>query len=435
MVSKLSSSEIIHFLLILLIILVPARLLGELCRRYKLPAIIGEIFAGIIVGPTLLGAFFPGLFKNIFISTPHAFEAFDGIANIGIILLMFIAGFEVDLKQVRQNGKQAISISLTGILFQFAIGFDAVWFLYQSHFANGFNNQLVTSLFFGTALSITALSVITKILLDLDLLNTRIGNIVLTSAMVDDFLGWILFSIIIQLMNVGKGDASFWAVGTVVLYAIFMLTGGRWLIHKLLALAGKGEKPGRVLTMAVCLCLISACITEGLGVRGIFGAFLVGVGINDSKYFTEKHKHVLHQFTINVLAPLFFASVGLRLNFIANFNLEVVVIILVIACLAKLVGAGIGSAMSGMSKNESIAVAFGMNARGSQEIVLGLLALQVKIISGPVFEGLVVMTVATMIISGPIMKHYFLKEQKRLLKEGALVQHDLKEAVPSGQPF
>lgn len=148
MISKLSSAEIVHFLLILLIILIPARLLGELCRRYKLPAIIGEIFAGIIVGPTLLGLYFPDLFKGIFLTAPHSFEAFDGIANIGIILLMFIAGFEVDLKQIRQNGKQAISISLTGILFPFAIGFGSVWFLYQSHFANGFNNQLVTSLFF-----------------------------------------------------------------------------------------------------------------------------------------------------------------------------------------------------------------------------------------------------------------------------------------------
>lgn len=415
MVSKLSSPEIVHFLIILIIILIPARLLGELCRRYKLPAIIGEIFAGIIVGPTILGMLYPGAFEYVFLSAPHAFQAFDGISNIGIILLMFIAGFEVDLKQIRENGKQAISISLTGIIFPFAIGFAAVWFFYESHFANDANNQLVTSLFFGTALSITALAVITKILLDLDMLSTRIGNIVLTAAMVDDFLGWILFSIIIQLMHVGKEEASFWSATIVVLYAVFMLTIGRWLIHKLLAFAGRTQKTGRMLTVAICLCLISACITETLGVRGVFGAFLVGIGINDSAYFTEKHKHVLHQFTIYVLAPLFFASVGLRLNFIANFDIEIVALILVVACLAKLVGAGIGSALSGMTRNESIAVAFGMNARGAQEIVLGLLALQAKIINEPVFEGLVVMTVVTMIISGPIMKYYFLKEQSRTL--------------------
>lgn len=417
MITKLSSTEIIHFLVILLIILVPARFLGEICRRYKLPAIIGEIFAGIIVGPTLLGTFFPDLFKNIFIAAPKASGAFDGIANIGIILLMFIAGFEVDLKQIRQNGKQAIAISLSGILFPFAIGFLTVWLLYRDHFANGSNNQLVTSLFFGTALSITALSVITKILLDLDILKTRIGNIVLTAAMVDDFLGWILFSIIIQMMNAGKEQVSFWSVITVVLFAVFMLTGGRWIIHHLLAYAGKSGKMSNVFTVAVCLCFIGAAVTEALGVRAVFGAFLVGVAIGDSEYFTETHKQVLHQFTINVLAPLFFASVGLRLNFISNFNLEIVTIILVIACFAKLIGARIGSALSGMTRNESVAVAFGMNARGSQEIVLGIIALQAKIISGPVFEGLVVMTVVTMVISGPIMKYYFLKDQQLQLAQ------------------
>jgi len=284
--------------------------------------------------------------------------------------------------------------------------------LFKSHFANGFNNQLVTSLFFGTALSITALSVITKILLDLDILKTKIGNIVLTAAMVDDFLGWILFSIIIQMMNSGKEQVSFWSVISVVLFALFMLTGGRWIVNRLLAYASKTGKTSNVFTVAVCLCFIGAAVTEALGVRAVFGAFLVGVAVGDSVYFTEAHKQVLHQFTINVLAPLFFASVGLRLNYVSNFNLEIVALILVIAFVAKLIGARIGSSLSGMNRNESIAVAFGMNARGSQEIVLGLIALQAKIISGPVFEGLVVMTVVTMVISGPIMKYYFLKEQK-----------------------
>ena len=207
-------------------------------------------------------------------------------------------------------------------------------------------------------------------------------------------------------------QVSFWSVISVVLFAVFMLTGGRWIIHKLLAFAGKSGKMSNVFTVAVCLCFVGAGVTEALGVRAVFGAFLVGVAISDSVYFTEAHKQVLHQFTLNVLAPLFFASVGLRLNFISNFSLEIVVLILVIAFVAKLIGAWIGSALSGMNRNESIAVAFGMNARGSQEIVLGLLALQAKIISGPVFEGLVVMTVVTMVISGPIMKYYFLKEQK-----------------------
>lgn len=411
MVSKLNASEVLHFLIIVSVILLFARVLGELCRKFKQPAIIGEILAGIILGPSALASVFPNLFNEVFVSEPRAYGAFDGLASVGIILLMFIAGFEVDLKQIRANGKQAISISLMGIIFPFAVGFIAVWAFYDRLFTTDGNNQLVTALFFGTALSITALSVITKILMDLNLLKTKIGNLVLTSAMVDDFLGWILFSIIIGMMNTGKEEGSFSSAIMVVVYVIFMITFGRWAINKLLSIAQKYLKIGRVITLAICLCLMSAIVTEYLGVRGVFGAFIMGVAIGDSEYFTERHKLILHQFTVNIIAPLFFASIGLRLNFIANFDIEIVAIILAIACIAKLVGAGLGARMSGMKKNESLAVAFGMNARGSQEIVLGLLALQAKIISEQVFVGLVVMTVVTIVISGPAMKYYFLKEK------------------------
>ncbi len=418
MVSKLSSAEVLHFLIIVTVVLVLARTLGELCRKYKQPSIIGEIIAGIILGPTLLGAYWHDMFNNIFLSAPRAYGAFDGLANVGIILLMFIAGFEVDIKQIKRDGKQAAAISLTGIIFPFIIGFAAAWFFYERIFQNSDSNQFVTSMFFGTALSITALSVITKVLMDLNILKTKIGNIVLTSAMIDDFLGWVLFSIVMQMMH-SKDQGSWTSVAMVLVFALFMVTIGRWGVNKMLFVAQKNLKIGRVITLAICLCFIAAIITEYLGVRGVFGAFLMGVAVGDSEYFTERHKLILHQFTVNIIAPLFFASVGLRLNFIANFNLEVVAIILGIACLAKLLGAGIGSRISGMNKNESIAIAFGMNARGSQEIVLGLLALQAKIIDERVFEALVVMTVATVIISGPIMKYYFLKDQNLTAKEFA----------------
>jgi Kef-type K+ transport system membrane component KefB len=201
MVAKLVSSEVLHFLIIVTVVLVLARILGEICRKFKQPAIIGEIVAGIILGPTLLGAYWHSMFNDIFLASPRAYGAFDGLANVGIILLMFIAGFEVDIKQIKRDGKQAAAISLTGIIFPFIIGFATAWFFYERIFSNNDSNQFITSMFFGTALSITALSVITKILMDLEILNTKIGNIVLTSAMIDDFLGWVLFSIIMQMLH------------------------------------------------------------------------------------------------------------------------------------------------------------------------------------------------------------------------------------------
>lgn len=409
MVAKLSSAEVLNFLIIVTVVLLLARTLGELCRRYKQPAIIGEILAGIILGPTLLGRYCPGVFHSIFLATPKSAAAFDGLANIGIILLMFIAGFEIDMKQIRKDGKPATLISLIGILFPFTVGFFTAWFFYHQIFNNSNVNPLVTALFFGTALSITALSVITKILMDLDILKTKIGNLVITSAMIDDFLGWILFSIIMQLLHNDTKSNPYISIIMVLCFAIFMVTIGRWLVNKILSVAQKYLKIGRVITLAICLCFLSAIITELLGVRAVFGAFLMGVALGDSEFFTDRHRLILYQFTVNIIAPLFFASVGLRLNFVANFNLNIVLIIIAIACITKLIGAGVASRLSGLNKNESIAVAFGMNARGSQEIVLGLLALQAKIIDDKVFEGLVVMTIVTIIISGPIMKYYFLK--------------------------
>jgi len=159
--------------------------------------------------------------------------------------------------------------------------------------------------------------------------------------------------------------------------------------------------------------MLGAVLTEYLGIRGIFGAFLVGVAVGDSKHFNHHIQSVIQQFIVNILAPLFFASVGLRVNFVTNFDLSVVLIILGISCIAKLVGAGVGSRISGLNKNESLSIAFGMNARGSQEIVLGMLALQAKILDERIFVGLVVMTVVTILIAGPLMKYYLDKDLKK----------------------
>jgi Kef-type K+ transport system membrane component KefB len=413
MVSKLSSAEVLNFLIIVSVILIAARLLGEICRKFKQPVVVGEILAGIIIGPSLLGSAFPELFKETFLTNPRSYGAFDGLANIGVIMLMFIAGTEVDLKQIRSQGKQAASISFMGIAFPFAIGFLCIWFFHDHIFDVASKDRLIPALFFGTALSITALSVIVKILLDLDIIRTKIGGLVLTASMIDDFLGWILFSIIMQMMSSKNGDASMTSIVMILVFVAFMLTIGKWLVDKILGFAVRFlAVPSGVLTMAVCLCMLGAVLTEYLGIRGIFGAFLVGVAVGDSKHFSHNIQNLFHQFIINIIAPLFFASVGLRVNFVTNFDATVVAIILGIACIAKIVGAGIGSRMSGLNKNESMAIAFGMNARGSQEIVLGMIALQAGIIDEKIFVGLVVMTMVTILVAGPLMKFYLEKDLK-----------------------
>jgi Kef-type K+ transport system membrane component KefB len=431
MISRLNSEEVLNFLIIVSIILISSRLLGEVCRKFKQPVVVGEILAGIIIGPSLLGSAFPDLFKEIFTSHPKSYGAFDGLANIGVIMLMFIAGAEVDLKQIRSQGKQAASISLMGLLFPFALGFCCIWFFHDYIFNVPSTDRLIPALFFGTALSITALAVIVKVLMDLDIIRTKVGGLVLTAAMIDDFLGWILFSIIIQMMNAKGEEASFFSIAMILVFVAFMVTIGRWIVDKILAFSAKYlAVPSGVLTVAVCLCMIGAVTTEYLGIRGIFGAFLMGVAVGDSKHFNHHIQNVFHQFIVNIIAPLFFASVGLRVNFVTNFDLSVVLIILGIACVAKIVGAGLGSRMGGLNKNESLAIGFGMNARGSQEIVLGMIALQAGIIDEKIFVGLVVMTMVTILFAGPLMKFYLEKD----LKEKNIIEADEKVVVVLDKP-
>jgi Kef-type K+ transport system membrane component KefB len=199
--SKLGTNEVLQFLLIITILLATARILGELFKKIKLPAVIGELLGGIILGPSLIGSFFPDFFHAVFSDPKQPAVAFDGLSRLSIMLLLFVAGMEVNLDNIRRRGKPAAKISFFGIFFPLVIGFAATWFFYDHIFAAPAKNKVVPALFMGTALSITALSVMAKILIDLDMIKSRFGNLMMTAAMVNDFIGWMLFSVVITMAN------------------------------------------------------------------------------------------------------------------------------------------------------------------------------------------------------------------------------------------
>jgi len=205
---KLQHAEVLLFLLQVSVLLISSRLFGEIFRKMKQPAVIGEILAGLILGPSLLGHISPDAFNFLFYSEPRAFIAFDGLAKVGVIFLLFVAGLEVDLPMIWKQGRSSVFISLSGVIFPFALGFTSSWFFYYYVPDITDNSRFVFSLFFGVALSISALPVIAKILLDLELIRTRVGGLILASAMVDDVLGWIMFSVILSLIGSG-GEINF----------------------------------------------------------------------------------------------------------------------------------------------------------------------------------------------------------------------------------
>lgn len=414
---RLAHSDVLFLLLQLMLMLVTARTFGELAKRLRQPAVVGEILGGILLGPSIFGSLFPGYFDTLFMAHPNASIAMDGIFSISVVMLLFISGMEIELPLIWRNGKSALIISVVGMIIPLALGWLSGWYGFDFFHTQGGNphDKAVFALFMGTALSITALPVIAKILLDLNLLNSKVGSLIIACAMLNDFAGWILFAIVLGMMpNIGPhldlGISS--VVVLTVLFAVFTLTILRFILDKGFSfLNQKITGPGASMTIAMLMCFAGAIFTEAIGIHAVFGAFLMGIAFGDSSHFSERSKEIIHQFVGNIFAPLFFVSIGLRVNFIANFDLPVVLAILVIAFVTKTVGGIIGGKLGGLRYNESLAIGFGINARGAMEIILGLVALQAGLIEEKIFVALTVMAIVTSLTSGYFIRLFVKRDE------------------------
>lgn len=403
---KLSHSDVVHLLVQLSIMLLMGRLLAEAARKFKQPAVIGEIIAGLLLGPTVLGMINPEWFHTLYPVPSSTATVLTGFVQVAVIMLLFIAGLEVDLHIVWQQGRQAVFTSLLGLVIPFFLGFVFPYYFPEFFGIAEGQQRLIFALFMGTAMAITALPVIVRILMDLNIFKSRMGMLVVASAMVDDVIGWIIFSVILGM--IGKQGGTMSVFNTILLtfgFVVFMLTVGRGLLNRVLPWVNKKMAwPGGVLSLSLALCFLGAAFTEYIGIHAIFGAFIVGVALGDSEHFSERAKEIVHQFINNIFAPLFFVSIGLRVNFITNFDPLLTLIILVIAFAGKIIGSGVGTKLGGFTWRESLAAGFGMNARGAMEIILGIVALENGLINEKVFVSLVIMALVTSMSSGPLMK-------------------------------
>ncbi len=410
----MTHNDLINLLLCIGTMLLTGRLFGEFFRKLKMPLVVGELIAGILLGPSLLGKYFPVLDEIVFTSKGNVGLVLNGITTISVIMLLFVAGMEVELSVIRQQGKTAFKASLIGLIIPMVLGFFAGKYFFSFLGETGSESSLTFCLFMGTAMAISALPVIARTLMDLDLFKTKIGMIIIAAAMFDDLIGWIMFSIILGMMHIGSDPYGFiYTLAYTLGFVIFMLSFGRVVINKSLPWAKRNLSwPGGVLAISLGLAFLGAAFTEKIGIHAIFGAFIVGITFGDSVHLNEKTRDIIHQFVTNIFAPLFFVSVGFKLNFVQNFDLQIVLLVLGLAIVTKLLGAGLGALWGGLNFKEAVAVGFGMNARGAMEILLGTLALEAKLISPQLFVGLVVMAVVTSIMAGPMLQYLVTGEMK-----------------------
>ncbi|MGH9774778.1 MAG: cation:proton antiporter [Candidatus Acidiferrales bacterium] len=420
LMDHLTPHDVMTMFLALAALLGCAKFCGELMHKLKQPAVIGEILAGVLLGPTVLGHFKPWMYAALFPSTGAMPVVLDAVATIGVVFFLLTAGMEIDLRSIFRQGKSALLVSFFGVIIPFILGFGAAGIFPHFLGAEDGSDRIIFALFVGTALSISALPVIAKILIDLKLLRSEMGTVIMSAAMFNDLVGWILFSLVLGLMN-ADSHSLFKIRHTVLLVFLFVgltLTVGRWLIDKLLPrIQAHTTWPGGVLGFIFTLTLGAAAFTQYAGIHAIFGAFIIGIAVGESGHLRKRTSEHIHQIVTNVFAPFFFASIGLRTDFVSHFRLGITVTVIAVACLGKLLGAGWGAQLGGMDRRTAWSVGLAMNARGAMEIILGILALQAGLIRETMFVALVVMALFTSLLSGPAI-HLLVRRRRTLtLKE------------------
>ncbi len=294
-----------------------------------------------------------------------------------------------------------------GIAIPFIMGFGMVVFfpdLWGEHFKGGI---LFFAMFMGTALSISALPVIARTLMDLNLMKTDLGMIITGAATIDDLVGWSLFAFILSnfahesIMNI----PPYMTFILVILLFVFMLTIGRFLARKAQKLFRLHLPwPGSFLGITTVLILLAAACAELIGIHAVFGAFLVGLAFSQNLEVRDEAHEMIYQFVMYFFSPLYFVSIGLRANFVGSFDPVLVLVVLVIACLGKVLGVTLGLVISKMPLRQSVAIGFGMNARGAMEMILATVAKDAGLIDDRVFVALIITALVTSMLSGPVMK-------------------------------
>lgn len=400
-------ADLTTLLLALATLLVAARICGELARRLGQAEVLGEILAGVLLGPTILGRFAPQAQGFIFPDPASpAGITMAGISQLAVGLFLFVAGMEIRLATVRREAGRAVAVSFGGLLVPFALGL-AVALSMPEELGAVDGGGWTFALFFAVAMSISALPVIARTLIDLGIYRTGIGAVVIPAAIIEDLIGWLSFAVVLSFA--GRAiDSNTTVIQTLLLavgFCVAMLTVGRWIIDRLLPWAQAYLSwPGGVLGFGFALALASAAFTEWIGLHAIFGAFIAGVALGDSPHLRPRARTVLEDFVRAFFAPLFFAGIGLKVDLIGNFAPMAVGIVLAVACVGKFIGCGIGALLSGLDWRNSTAVATALNARGAMEIIVASIALRFGIIGQTTFVALVVMALLTSLAAGPVLK-------------------------------
>ena len=425
----MTSAEFVRLALQIAVMLGFAVLFGQVMRRFHQPAVLGEMIGGIILGPTIFGLVAPGAFDWLFLSSPDVAVVRDAAIKLGMLFFLFVAGLEIDLSDLRRLGRRAVAIGLVGTLVPIAAGVALVYALPRSFWGPGVEEHFFSfALFIGMNLGNSANPVLARILMDLGLLGTPIGSMSMAATVVDDLVNWTLFAVILSDISPSSSTASGTSlpvsIALVLMLFVLILGVGRWLGPRVLHwLKGHVSWPSGFIAVTALFVLLAASLSEWLGVHAFLGAFLVGAALSGHDLEHREAHEVVTRFVLSFFAPIYFVSMGMTTDYIANFDAALVAVIVVVAFSSKLGGVLLGAKLGGMRLDrETWAIAFGLNARGATGIILASVGLAQGVIDERIFVGIVVMALITSLVAGPAMN--------RLLSERTATTASRKRAVP-----
>ncbi|NDP27987.1 MAG: cation/H(+) antiporter [Flavobacterium sp.] len=388
---------------IITIILV-ARFFGWVFRKIGQPSVIGEIIAGIVLGPSLLGLYFPEFSTLLF--PVESLGNLQFLSQIGLILFMFVIGMELDLKVLKNRAKEAIVISHASIVIPFALGIGLAYFVYFK-FAPVGVAFLPFALFMGIAMSITAFPVLARIVQERGIHKTRLGAIVITCAAADDITAWCILAAVIAIVKAGTFLSSLYVIGLAMAYVIVMLTVVKPFLKKIGELYGTKDTLNKpVVAIFFLTLIISSYTTEIIGIHALFGAFMTGVIMPDITKFRNLFIEKVEDVSVILLLPLFFVYTGLRTEIgLINdpFLWQVTGVIILVAVIGKFFGSAFAAKFVGQNWRDSLTIGALMNTRGLMELVVLNIGLDLKVLSPEVFTMMVIMALVTTSMTGPAL--------------------------------
>ena len=385
-------------------IIIVARIFGWIFRKIGQPSVIGEILAGIFLGPSLVGSYFPEFSSALF---PEAsLGNLQFLSQIGLILFMFVVGMELDLKALKNKANEAVVISHASIVIPFTLGVGLAYFVYHKFAPEGVH-FLAFSLFLGIAMSITAFPVLARIVQERGIHKTRLGAIVITCAAADDITAWCILAVVIAIVKAGTFVSALYIILLAFLYVLCMLFVVKPFLKRIGDLYSSSENLSKPVVSIFFLTLIlSSYATEIIGIHALFGAFMTGVIMPDISKFRTVFIEKVEDVALILLLPLFFVFTGLRTEIgLINdpYLWKVTGFIILVAVVGKFLGSAFAAKFVGQNWRDSLTIGALMNTRGLMELVVLNIGLDLKVLTPEVFTMMVIMALVTTSMTGPAL--------------------------------